>query len=96
LTRKELDNLEERARAAAQGRLEIDSRGKRDWYEKLYIASSADSEYICAARPALILELIDAVREHHQWKRDQSVGDISRSEQVAGPRSAATDGAQQP
>jgi hypothetical protein len=96
LTQKELDDLEAKAQAAAQGHLEFDSRGKGDWYERIYISSKCDGDYICAARPALILELIDAVREHQQWKRDQSVGDISQSEQVAGPRLATTAGAQRP
>jgi hypothetical protein len=63
VTRKQLDDLEEKAHLAAERCLDFDKRGdKGDWYTRIYIASRADSDYICAATPALILELIAAYK----------------------------------
>jgi hypothetical protein len=65
MTRKQLDDLEQKAHLAAERCLDFDKRGIRngDWYDHVYVASRIDSEYICAATPALILELIAAVKD---------------------------------
>jgi hypothetical protein len=64
MTRKQLDDLEEKARMAAERCLDFDKRGTKngDWYDFVYVGSKADGEYMAAATPALILELIAAVK----------------------------------
>jgi hypothetical protein len=64
MTWKQLDDLEEKARLAAERCLDFDKRGLKngDWFDQVWIGSKTDGEYICAATPALILELIAAYK----------------------------------
>jgi hypothetical protein len=64
MNRKQLDDLEEKARVASERCLDFNKRGTKsaDWYDFVYVASKADGEYMAAATPALILELIAAYK----------------------------------